>query len=472
MNAQPNLFLADLGPELDLTPATVRDACLTIRRNRDAWLSKLRTRQIAEIIAYTAEQWLEPDCGFRARLLQEAPPTLGIGTSTLARGLDTFLRQLTLENLEGVVIQDLGDAKRLDDFSSGVIEVRHGRSAMARGPLLLGHLTAGNLPVPALHSMVLGLLVRSAQFIKCASGASLVPRLFAHSLAQTEPRIASSLEIAEWSRDSSDLDAALFSEVDCLTATGSDEMLTDVRSRVPIRTRFLGYGHRVSFAYVSGEMLSTYSTRRVIRDLANDVTAWNQLGCLSPHVIYVQDDGALSPEGVAEQLAEELARREAEDPRGDIPLPDANAIVSRRAVYQLRAAMSQESVARISVESAFRDTPTGVRIWTSPDSTAWTVVHDADPRFELSCLNRFIYVKGVRQFSEVLRFAEPVRRHISTVAIAAPDSRAIELARELARWGVPRVCPVGRMQDPPFAWRHDGRPALGDLIEWTDFETA
>lgn len=472
MNAHPNLFLADLGPELQLTPATVREACLTIRRNRDSWLARLRTRQIAEIIAYTAEQWLEPDNGFRARLLHESPTALGIGPATVARGLDTFFRQLTVENLEGLVTQDLGDAKRLDDFASGVIEIRHGRSAMARGPALLGHLTAGNLPVPALHSMVLGLLVRSSQFIKCASGSSLAARLFAHSLAQTEPRIASSLEIAEWSRDSPDLDAAFFSEVDCLTATGSDEMLAEVRSRVPVRTRFLGYGHRVSFAFVSGEMLSTYSTRRVIRDLASDVTAWNQLGCLSPHVIYVQDDGALSPEGVAEQLAAELARREAEDPRGPIPVADANAILARRAVYQMRAAVAQQSVERIRIETAFRDLPSGVRIWESPDSTAWTVVYDADPRFELSCLNRFIYVKGIRQFSELLSFAEPVRRHVSTVAIAAVDSRAIEIARDLARWGVSRVCPVGRMQEPPFPWRHDGRPALGDLIEWTDYETA
>ena len=24
------------------------------------------------------------------------------------------------------------------------------------------------------------------------------------------------------------------------------------------------------------------------------------------------------------------------------------------------------------------------------------------------------------------------------------------------------------MQNPPLAWRHDGRPALGDLMTWTD----
>ena len=471
MNPLPNLFLADLGRELTLTPATVREACQTIRRNRDPWLGKLRTRQIAEIIAYTAEQWLEPDNGFRARTLAEGPAELGVSAATLARGLDSYLRQLTTENLEGLVTQDLGDARRLDDFSSGVVELRAGRTAIARGPELLGHITAGNLPLPALQSMVIGLLLRSAQFIKCASGASLIPRLFAHSLAGTEPKLGSSLELAEWPRGSHLLDEALFSEVDCLTATGSDEMLEDVRRRVPLRTRFLAYGHRVSFAYVSSDMLSTYSVKRLVRELGADVTAWNQLGCLSPHVVYVQDDGALSPEGLAEQLAAELAKRELEEPRGEIPLSESAAIAARRAVYEIRAA-SADNVERVRVETAFRDLPGGVKLWQSPDSTAWTVVYDADPRFEFSCLNRFIYIKPVHQFAEVLRYAEPIRHLVSTVAVAAVDHRLTEIARELARWGAPRICPVGRMQEPPFAWRHDGRPALGDLIQWTELESA
>jgi hypothetical protein len=51
-----------------------------------------------------------------------------------------------------------------------------------------------------------------------------------------------------------------------------------------------------------------------------------------------------------------------------------------------------------------------------------------------------------------------------------PEHKLEELATQLARWGATRVCPLGRMQNPPLTWRHDGRPALGDLVLWTDFE--
>jgi hypothetical protein len=112
----------------------------------------------------------------------------------------------------------------------------------------------------------------------------------------------------------------------------------------------------------------------------------------------------------------------------------------------------------------------GTRFWSSEQSTAWTVVYEAEPQFQLSCLHRFLYVKGVQDLTHALQAADQVRGKVSTVGVAASRNKAAELAAELARWGVPRVCPLGTMQKPPLAWRHDGRPALGDLVTWADWE--
>jgi hypothetical protein len=191
----------------------------------------------------------------------------------------------------------------------------------------------------------------------------------------------------------------------------------------------------------------------VAEQAAADVVAWNQQGCLSPHVIYVQHGGGVPPGQFAEMLAEELERREETEPRGELPVEVAAGLASRRAFYEMRAAHSPDT-----------------HPWCSRNSTAWTVVYEADPRFQLSCLNRFIYVKGVKDLTEALQNAESVRDQVSTVGLAAPEDKAQALATELARWGVARVCRLGQMQEPPLTWRHDGRPALGDLVTWTDWE--
>jgi hypothetical protein len=72
--------------------------------------------------------------------------------------------------------------------------------------------------------------------------------------------------------------------------------------------------------------------------------------------------------------------------------------------------------------------------------------------------------------TQALQSADSVRGRVSTVGLAAPEDQDQDLATELARWGVARVCPLGQMQKPPLTWRHDGRPALGDLVAWTDWE--
>jgi hypothetical protein len=98
------------------------------------------------------------------------------------------------------------------------------------------------------------------------------------------------------------------------------------------------------------------------------------------------------------------------------------------------------------------------------------VVYEADPRFQMSCLHRFVYVKGVAHIEEALHAADAIRNHVSTVGVLSLEAERKTLALKLAHWGAPRICPIGRMQNPPLAWRHDGRPPLAELITWTDLE--
>lgn len=449
----PNYFLADLPAEATLSAAMIGEACQTLKRNRERYLAKRPTHSLVNTLSDVARSWLQPDYPLRRFALEQGPAATGFSAATLAGGLDCFFRQLTPDNFQALLLQDLGHTQRLDRMVATEAELKANRAAIALGPELLVHITAGNLPVPALMSIVLGVLVRSAQFVKCATGATFVPRLFAHSLYEAEPKLGACLEIAEWPGSSQTLTDALFAEAECVTATGSDSALEAVRLRVPAKTRFLGYGHRVSFAFVSNRALSGLGSRKVVERAAADVIAWNQLGCLSPHLIYVQEGGGLSAEKFAEALALELEGREGREPRGQVPTEAAAAITSRRSLYEIRAAHSPDT-----------------RQWASRNTTAWTVVYEADPRFQLSCLNRFIYVKGVKDLTEALQNADSVRGKVSTVGLAAPEDQAQDLATELARWGASRVCPLGQMQNPPLTWRHDGRPALGDLVAWTDWE--
>lgn len=451
----PNYFLADQPPEATLKPALIAEACQTLRRNRERYLLPRSTESILHTIVEVARAWATPTSLWRTLVREQGPAATGFSAEVLEAGLDAYFRQLTPRNLNALVVHELGHPQRLDRLIANDGETFLGVTAQARGPELLAHITAGVLPTPVFTAILHGLLVRSAQFVKCATGSSLLPRLFAHALRDVEPKLAACLEVAEWKGGTPDLEAALFAEANCVVAAGGDDTMEALRRVLPSRVRFLAHGHRVSAGYVAREVLLGQDKERVVAAAARDVAAWDQLGCLSPHAIFVETGGMLPPEAFAERLAQELARIETRLPRGPLPPETAAAIFQRREFYRVRAAADDRT-----------------RCWFSPDSTAWSVVYEADPQFQLSCLHRFVYVKSVDTLEECLRQAEPVRGQWSTVGLAAEGVRAGELAQQFADWGVTRICPLGRMQLPPITWRHDGRPVLGDLVSWRQHELA
>ena len=96
--------------------------------------------------------------------------------------------------------------------------------------------------------------------------------------------------------------------------------------RLPRRTRFLGYGHRVSFAYVAGGVLSGCTPRKVAGQRRRGCRRLEPAGLpfAARHLCRARRRAAA--EQFAELLAEELARREETEPRGELPVEIAAAI--------------------------------------------------------------------------------------------------------------------------------------------------
>lgn len=450
----PNYFLADLGNNQALSGAMITDAVETLKRNRAQYLAGRTTHALVKALHNLGENWLDDEYSFRQLALEQGPAQTGFSKPTLQSGLDQFFRRLTGDELLGLLQQDLGDPHRLDSFVSSSTEQKLNRQSFAQGPELIAHVTAGTLPNSTLQLMVLSLLAKSAQFVKCSHGAAFIPRLFAHSIYDAEPKLGACIEVADWPGGNDSLELPLFNGANFVTASGNDETLESIRRRVPSGKRFIAYGHKLSFIYLTKDSLAGFNAKKLIRRTAEDIVAWDQAGCLSPHVVYVDLNPDVPPEHLAARLAEELARLEASHPRGPVCDSDSAQIAARRSIYEVRSAHSPDT-----------------QHWTSENSTAWTVVFEAEPQFSISCLNRFVYVKPVQDFDQLIKGIEPMHGKVSTVGLAAGDDAAKTIAMRLAQWGVTRICPVGQMQNPSFAWRHDGRPALADFLTWTDWES-
>ncbi len=419
----------------------------TITAARDAYLADLPVLEIVARLDKAVALWLDP--AFPPRRLAEdlLPAITGYSPRMVREGLSALLRGLRREALLQCLTAELGDPGCLDAFRP-----LRGTGLLTRafGPRLAVHIFSGNVPGLPVWSLTCGLLVKAANLGKTASGEPLLPALFAASLAEVDPDLAGCLAIFYWPGGAGDLEEAALMRAGAVIAYGSDRAVGELRGRVPAAARFLAYSHRLSFGLIGREALTAAGAADVATRAAADVATFDQQGCVSPHLFYVEMGGEVLPRDFAAALAAALQDLERRLPRGRIPLGASAAIQSLRDLAEL----------------------SGAEVWASPGGTAWTVVYEEDPAFAPSCLNRTVRVKPLPDLADLAPLLAPLGPALQTAGVAVHAERLPALAARLGRLGVSRLCPLGQMAFPAFAWHHDGRGNLLDLVRFSDIEPA
>jgi len=397
-------------------------------------------------LAQTSKNWLEPNSPWRKRAVEHAPAATGFSEAMVSEAIDLTFGTITYESLGELLDRELGNRRVLDEFClRGHVQTR------AMGPRLIAHFLAGNVPVPGIVSICCGLLLRSANLVKTSSRDPVFPTLFLESLREVDAELADCVATLDWRRSESALTQAALADADAVIAYGDDDTISALRQFVVAGVRFLGYGHKVSLAVVAKEAMTGENLPQLAQAAAFDVSVYDQQGCMSPHVFYVEEGGQLGPREFAAALADAMAAYEARVPRGRLSVEEAAQVAKLRGAYEFRSASDKS-----------------VGIWASEAANDWLVVFEEEPMFAASCLNRVVFVKPTDGYKRMLDSIRKISSHISTVGVASMNERAIAFVGELARMGVPRVCPIGQMQRPPLSHHHDGRPNLAELVSWTD----
>lgn len=263
------------------------------------------------------------------------------------------------------------------------------------------------LPASTLRAVLMPRLLGAHVLLKTASGQEELAAVLAAADPAISPRPFASTDLVGR--------AAALAEAEAVVVLGSDATIDDVRAHTPAGVPFVGYGHRVSAAWVAAP------DDDAAAGLAADLLAWDQAGCLAPQLVWCAGD----PVDLAARVAAAVTAREAELP---MALP----------VDAARARRAAETLATMRGGQVF-GTATA-RIATLPD-----------PAFRASPGHRFLWVLPADE--DALRAALPV---LSTLAGDAPAG--VPLPEHVRR------CALGEMQRPPLDWRHDGLPNLLPML--------
>lgn len=358
--------------------------------------------------------------------------TTGQRAQALADAAEPFralLGPTSADDLLAWVEAELGSAEALDRWiPHGMVQTK------ALAPASILHVVSGNTPHAALQTLVGGLLLGSRNLVK-------LPR---HGLAEVDgflARLPPGLQaLAEPSKDLHD---SWLASADAVVVYGSDETISALRARTPPGKIFIGHGHKASLGIVWDD-----PGFQSCAGAARDASLFDQQGCLSPQVFYVRESRPGFVRAYAERLASAMDQFNHTHPRGALTVEEKAEIANLRAAYRFRAAGDLR-----------------VALWEGGGNLDWTVIYEEDAWFAASPLNRVIFVKPLPE--DPVGAMGPAAAHVGAVGLF-PCTEA--LAERFAVLRPSRICPVGRMQDPPWTWHNGGIASLASLVKWVDFE--
>lgn len=388
---------------MDIEAAQLTADIKCLRHAHSKILTQMPQTHVVAALAEFAERWLDPDFPPRgeAELIDDPFPFAMVKVS-----LDALLDSLSADRLWALI------------DSEGM----RGR----RGYPLIGHVIAGNTPLLAWVSIIRALLVGSASLVKLPSGpAAAWGRLFLQSLAVVSPELAACVSLKMWRGGETNLDLLLCQGVDLVMAQGSNMTLRVLKSLCPAGTRFVGYGHRVSFGLVTSGSVTVDTAA----GFARDTLLYDQGGCLSPQTIFVEGGGQEVID-FAELLADALAQAAIE-----LPLPHRAA----------KAAMIVREARQLAQMEE------GNRLWQDP-ALRWTVIARSQQVFAHSPTFGVVSVQPFEKINALDKALAPVVGSLQGCALASREIHCIS--------GVSRVCQPGHLQAPPLNWRQDSKDVL------------
>ncbi|HWI84379.1 acyl-CoA reductase [Ramlibacter sp.] len=412
-------------------------------------LQPLAVSRIVQIVDAAIARLLDPRDPYRRQAERLLPAITGYDAEMVRLGLSSYLQTFRAPQLHRFVAEDFANPKVLDEFQPAA----KGGAVRAFGPELLVHSWAGNVPALPVWSLVCGLLVKAGNIGKLPSAEPLFASLFARLLAEVHPPLAECLAIVWWQGGDRAASDALFAQADTVLAYGGNRAIEQVRQQLPVTTRFLPYGHKLGFGLIGRAALDSQRAAATARLAAHDVVRYEQQGCYSPHLFYVERGGRVSPREFAQYLASELANLQRRYPRRALALEDAAALAGWRQASELRTLAAG-----------------GGELLGAGD-VAWAVAYaDAPQPLAPTAGHRSIQVVAIDRLDDAVALVAPHASFLQTAGIAAEPAELFRLSALLGRAGVTRVAAVGSMTAPEAGWHHDGRFNLLDLVRMVEIE--
>ncbi|MHC8401241.1 aldehyde dehydrogenase family protein [Pseudomonas sp. MDT1-17] len=303
---------------------------------------------------------------------------------------------------------------------------------------LVVHVTPGNAPMLAFCAVLESLLAGNINWLRpSASDAGLTVQLLAAFVkCDASGKLAEFVAVLPVGTSRI---AELCAQADGVSAWGGEKALKAIRQQIPAGCRWIDWGHRISFAYLSPDAANPST----LDALVDEVCSLDQQACSSPQWVLVDSNDPAILQDLGERLSEAFKRRASYWPALVPTDQEACEITTRTAMAQLDYCFANQ---------------TG-QVWAGH---GWRIIWEHHQTLAPSPLFRTVLLKPVPQhlIAETLL---PWRTVLQSCALICPPTETPGLVRNLVNAGVTRIAPCAGIHDGYAGEPHDGVYALTRL---------
>ena len=343
---------------------------------------------------------------------------------------------LTREALEYKLRVELGV-----DAVPFVTQPPAGLPALTVRPAPLGvllHIAAGNVDGLPAYSVVEGLLTGNINLLKLPQADNGLSVEILLRLIQEEPALAPYIYVFDTPSEDVDTLLRLAQLSDGVVVWGGDGAVSAVRHFAPVGARLIEWGHRLSFAYLSGPQ----NREEDWPALARHIVASQQLLCSSCQVICLDTSRMEDVHAFCQDFLPVLEQAAAQGPARSLGAAAEHTL--RRYQARIEAAISGQA------------SGSDRKVY---DGRGCSLTACPDGELELSHLFGHPLVKPLPR-EALLPTLRRQKGRLQTAGLLCPAADRPALTDLLVRAGVTRVLPAGEMSDTFAGEAHDGEYPL------------
>ncbi|EZP25832.1 acyl-CoA reductase [Pseudomonas sp. RIT288] len=357
----------------------------------------------------------------------------------LELALDTDQRQALIDFCQPATLQAKLDRELgLQPDSLRRIDYRQSRFERWSPLGLVVHVTPANAPLLAFCAVLEGLLSGNVNWLRPSSSDDGFTARLLQVLLECDSSGQLGGYVAVLPTTTGQI-AQLCRHANGVSAWGGETALQAIRLQIPPGCRWIDWGHRISFAYLTPDAASP----AVLDALVDEVCRLDQQACSSPQWLLVDSDDEAVLNDIGTELAAAFERRAGQWPALTPTLEEASQITTGTAMARLAQSFAGQAG----------------RVWSTPH---WRVIWSHDRQLEPSALFRSLLLKPLprEQLGATLL---PWRNVLQSCALLCHEAQIGELAQSLIAAGVTRIAPIGAIHDGYDGEPHDGVYALQRL---------